>query len=173
MSFRTHENAYELRNSGLVSKLNGSQLGKRTALGWQALPQAFLLTIGYSEALFITLAALALLLIVEERWVFGGVVAGLSSLVRPTGVVFVVVGGVALWQTYKSRRSLAPLAVIAFAPLGPWPTSSTFGYTPTVSTPGRLWSVKAGELTKTSGSHQSSLPGRAYCFQLLIHGSTW
>jgi len=90
-----------------------------TGLWWQLLPMSFLFCIGYSEALFVSAAGLALLLCMRRRWVLAGVAAAVSATVLASGIVFVAVGVVAaLAPPPGHRRTLRPLAISVIAPLG-------------------------------------------------------
>lgn len=89
-----------------------------TGLWWQLLPMSFLFCIGYSEALFVSAAALALFLSLRHRWVLAGIFGALSSAVLASGVVLALVGVVAATGVSGNRRSLRPLALTAIAPLG-------------------------------------------------------
>jgi hypothetical protein len=102
----------------VVSVATNADTGWSTAISWQLLPQAYLLCLGYSEGLFTAFAALALLFALRRRWVWAGGAAAVSSFIHPTGLVFVLVGAVALVQAYRSRRSLAPWPFLALAPVG-------------------------------------------------------
>lgn len=83
-------------------------------------PGSFVLSFAYSEAIFLTLAALALLCLVDERWLLAGAASALATATRPNGVALVVAcavaAGVVCWRA--RRPLLAPLAAVALAPLG-------------------------------------------------------
>jgi hypothetical protein len=90
----------------------------RTAIMWQLLPQSYLLCFGYSEALFVAVAASALYFTLKKAWIWAGIFAALSGLVRPTGLAFVVVGVVALLSSLRRDRSWKPWPLLVLAPLG-------------------------------------------------------
>ncbi|MGZ4590581.1 MAG: mannosyltransferase family protein [Actinomycetes bacterium] len=70
----------------LARAVAGSEAADRTVLLFCAFPGSVVLSLAYSEALFILLVTLTLLLLVRHRWWLAGLTGALCSLTRPTGV---------------------------------------------------------------------------------------
>jgi Mannosyltransferase (PIG-V) len=81
-------------------------------------PGSAVLSMNYSEPLFLALAALSLWWLVERRWLLAGAAASLSWTARPAGVAVaaacLVAAAVAIWKDRDWRSVLAPI----FAPIG-------------------------------------------------------
>lgn len=89
----------------------GTQLaGPRPALVltglWAGLPTALVLSLAYSEALFVALAAWSLHAVLRRRWLAAAVLAVLAGLTRPIGaaVAAAVIVGAAV-EVVRGRRS--------------------------------------------------------------------
>ena len=52
---------------------------------WSVLPTAYLLSLDYSEALYVACAAFALLAVLDGRWWWAGLLTGVAAGTRPTG----------------------------------------------------------------------------------------
>lgn len=76
------------------------------------------LSLAYSEALLLTLAAGCLLLLQREHWVLAGVLAALGTATRPNGVALVAACAVAALIVCRQRRSWKPLIAPLIAPVG-------------------------------------------------------
>jgi hypothetical protein len=85
------------------------------AVLWQALPISCLLSIGYSEGLFVALSALCLLWLLRRRWVLASLCAACAAATHPTGVVFVLVGLIAAFTPERHRFQVRALGVSAGA----------------------------------------------------------
>lgn len=81
-------------------------------------PGSLVLSLAYSEALLLTLAAGCLLLLQRERWVLAGLVAALGTATRPNGVALVAACAVAALVLCRRRRVWKPLIAPAIAPVG-------------------------------------------------------
>jgi len=96
----------------------GTQLADRSALLFVCCPSAYVLSLGYSEGLFLTAAALSLFALSRRWWVTAGMCACVAGTTRNTGIVVIVtvavVAGAAAWR----GRALRPLVGAALAPLG-------------------------------------------------------
>lgn len=93
-------------------------LARRAVWVLYLLPPAFVLVMGYSEALFMTFATLALLGLRSRRWVLAAGASLLASVTRPVGVLLVVP---ALVEAVRTRERRAFAAVAA-------PVAGTLGY---------------------------------------------
>ena len=96
----------------------GTRLADRSVLLFVCCPTAYVLSLGYTEGIFLTAAALGLLALSRRWWVTAGLCACVAGLTRNTGIVVivavVVMAVVASWR----GRALRPLAAAALAPLG-------------------------------------------------------
>jgi hypothetical protein len=85
-------------------------------------PGAFVLSMTYSEPLFLLLACSCLLFLNARRWELAGVCALLACLTRPNGLAVVAACAtaavVAVWQAREWRALVAPaLAAVGFVAL--------------------------------------------------------
>ena len=101
-----------------VRQVFGNAVADRTAAVLCFFPSAYVLSMVYTEGMFITFAALCLWLLGERRWAWAGAAASAASLTRSAGFVLVlaclVVGLRAAWRT----RSVRPIAAVVLSPLG-------------------------------------------------------
>lgn len=81
-------------------------------------PGSLVLSLAYSEALLLTLAAACLLLLQKERWIWAGVVAACATAARPNGIALVVACVVAGVLAARRNRSVRPLLAPLLAPWG-------------------------------------------------------
>ncbi len=83
-------------------------------------PGSFVLSFAYAEALFLMLAAFALLCLVEHRWWWAGVASAIATATRPNGVALVVAcvvaAGAVCWR--ERRVVLGPFGAVLLSPLG-------------------------------------------------------
>ncbi len=102
-----------------VHRLAGRLYGPRAALCLVALvytqPMAVTLWIGYSESLFLLLAASCLLAAHRERWLTAGVLALLAGLTRSTGAAVAAALVVAAALAVRRERRVDPRAVAGAA----------------------------------------------------------
>jgi hypothetical protein len=103
-------------------RLAGLVLDRRSAMWANVLfwffPGSAVLSMDYSEPLFLALAAVSLCCLVEHRWLLAGVTASLSWTARPSGVAVaaacLVAAAVAVGTDRDWRSVLAPI----LAPIG-------------------------------------------------------
>lgn len=81
-------------------------------------PGSLVLSLAYSEALLLTLAAGCLLLLQRQRWILAGLVAALATAARPNGVALVVACAVAGVVAARQSRTWKPLVAPLLAPWG-------------------------------------------------------
>ncbi len=86
---------------------------------WAILPPAYVLSIGYSESLFVAAAAFALLACLRRRWLLAGAFTGLACVTRPTGVAVALALGVAVVAEVVRERDARPLLGMAVAGVPP------------------------------------------------------
>ncbi len=84
------------------------EVGERTAMALAAFPTAFFLTAAYTEAPFIALSTLSLLMARRRRWVIAAALAVLAGLTRSTAVVLVLP---LAWEALRGRRAPARVAL--------------------------------------------------------------
>jgi hypothetical protein len=96
----------------------GTRLADRSVLLFVCCPTAYVLSLGYTEGLFLTAAALGLLALSRRWWVTAGLCACVAGLTRNTGIVVIVAVVVTAVAAAWRGRALRPLAAAALAPLG-------------------------------------------------------
>jgi hypothetical protein len=102
----------------LAEHLADAGIADRTVTAFCFFPSAVVLSMMYSEGLFLSLAALCLLALLDGRWVVGGLSAGLAGAVRPMGIVLTVVALYAAGEAIVRRRDWGSLVAPILAPLG-------------------------------------------------------
>ncbi len=110
-----------------VREVCGAQLADRAVLLYVFFPSAYVLSLGYTEGLFITAAALCLWALSRHAFVWAGLCACLAGLTRNAGVAVVlavvVAAAPAVWRGRHRGRALvgaaiAPLGLAAFMAYG-------------------------------------------------------
>ena len=81
-------------------------------------PAAFVLAMVYSEGLFITVVAGALLALRRRRWVWAGCLAALAPITDPVGIAIFVPCVFAAVVAIRQRRDWSSLAAPLLAPVG-------------------------------------------------------
>jgi hypothetical protein len=81
-------------------------------------PGSYVLSITYSEALLLCLAAAGLLALHRRRWVLAGVFSLLATATRPNGVAMVAACAAAALLAIRARREWRALAAPVLAPIG-------------------------------------------------------
>lgn len=80
-------------------------------------PGSFVLTMAYSEALILTIAALCFVALRRHSWVWAGILAMLTTMGRPNGIAIIAACAVASFRAIRDERDWRSL----FAPLlAPW-----------------------------------------------------
>ena len=83
------------------------QFARRAVWLLYLVPAAYVLVLGYAEALFMTEAALVLLMLRERRWWIAAVAGFAAGLTRPVGVLLAVPAAVEGFQR-RDARAIAP-----------------------------------------------------------------
>ncbi|MEJ7844896.1 MAG: hypothetical protein WKF93_04575 [Acidimicrobiales bacterium] len=94
-------------------------VARRAAFLVGVAPPSFVLVWAYSESLFMTLAAAALLAMLRRRWWLAGGLGALAALCRPTGALLALAAGVEGlrgWRAASRTERLARLVAVG-APL--------------------------------------------------------
>ncbi len=102
----------------LARRLADDRTADRAVTLFCFFPSAFVLSLAYSDALFLLLTALCLLALLEERWLWAGIAAALAGAVRPTGMILIPVCAWAALVCVKRRHDWRALVAPALAPLG-------------------------------------------------------
>ena len=99
----------------LADVLFGRDTADRTAFLFAFFPGSYALSLAYSEALFIALAAGCLLLLHRRRWWWAALVGGIGSAARPTGYALAVCCAFAVVLHWRRTRQWRPLLSPALA----------------------------------------------------------
>jgi hypothetical protein len=102
----------------LARRLFSVSVAARAMTLYAVFPGSFVLSFAYSEAIFIVLSALCLLLLLDQRWLLAGVTAALATASRPNGVAIVVACAVASFLAIRRSRDWSSLIAVALAPVG-------------------------------------------------------
>lgn len=102
----------------LARRLFGIEAAQRAMVLFAVFPGSVVLSYTYAEALLITLAALCLLFLLDERWLLAGVTAALATATRPNGLALVASCAVAAFVVIRERREWRSLVAVALAPTG-------------------------------------------------------
>ncbi|MGH2842412.1 MAG: glycosyltransferase 87 family protein, partial [Solirubrobacteraceae bacterium] len=105
----------------------GKAAARRALWFWCFFPGTVVFTMVYTEGLLISLVAGSLLLLTRKRWVWAGLLAGLSTAVEPLAVAVIPACAAAAWMEIRkhgwedrqARRSLlapilSPLGLVGF-----------------------------------------------------------
>ena len=93
----------------MVSEVFGRQVADRTTLLYVFFPSAYVLSMAYTEGLFVAAACFCLYALSRRWWITAGVLASVASLSRNIGVVLVVCVAVAVVpELVRGRAGGAP-----------------------------------------------------------------
>jgi Mannosyltransferase (PIG-V) len=101
-----------------VREVFGSVVADRAVLLYVFFPTAYVLSLGYSEGLFITTCGACLYALSRRYWITAALFAVLGGLSRNFGVVLVACVVVAAGHAFVTNRKIRPLVAVAIAPLG-------------------------------------------------------
>ena len=101
-----------------VREVFGARLADRTVLLYVFCPMAYVLSMAYTEGLFLTAAAACLFALSRRYWITAALCACLAGLTRNTGAVVVLAVIVTAVPAAWRGRSLRPAVAAAVAPLG-------------------------------------------------------
>jgi hypothetical protein len=96
----------------------GARVAGLAAILWAAQPTAFVLSMAYSEGLFVAFAAGCLVALHKRSWVLAGLLAALASATRPSGLVLTLACAVVAVPAALNSRRARPLISVVLAPLG-------------------------------------------------------
>ena len=103
----------------LTERLCGSTVAYRTVVLTAFAPAGFVLSMGYSEGLFLLFSSATLLMLIDRRWLLAGGFAAVACATRPTGVAVALACAVAAYFALReNRRDLRPLFAPVLAGIG-------------------------------------------------------
>lgn len=104
---------------GLITRrLYDDRTAYRAMLLMIFFPGSMALSLAYSEAILIVLAAGCLLALLREQWLLAGVLAAIGTATRPNGVALAAACVVAAFLAIRRDRDWSALVAPALAPLG-------------------------------------------------------
>ena len=101
-----------------VREVFGSVIADRSVLLYAFFPAAYVLTMAYSEGLFLTAAAGCLFALSRRYWISAALLAVVASLTKDYGVLLVACVGVAAVPAFARERTPRPLVAALLAPTG-------------------------------------------------------
>lgn len=101
-----------------VRQVFGTVVADRSVLLFVFFPATYVLSMAYTEGLFLTAAAGCLYALSKKYWVTASLFAVLASLTRSFGVVLIVCVVVTAVPIILKERKIRPLVAIAIAPVG-------------------------------------------------------
>jgi Dolichyl-phosphate-mannose-protein mannosyltransferase len=101
-----------------VREVFGDLLADRAVLLYVFCPVAYVLSLGYTEGLFITVSALCLYALARRWWITAALSACVAGLTRNAGIVVVLAVLVTVVPAAWRGRALRPAAAAAIAPVG-------------------------------------------------------
>jgi hypothetical protein len=102
----------------LARRLFGDRVAGRAMVLAAFFPGSYVLSFTYSEALMLVLAAAALLLLLDRRWLAAGLVSALATGCRPNALALCVACAVAAWLAWHRDRNWRPWIAPVLSPLG-------------------------------------------------------
>jgi hypothetical protein len=101
----------------LFAEVAGPETADRASILFWFFPGSVVLSMAYSEALFLVTASVALLALIRRQWWLAGIAAAVAGGTRATGIALVAAAIVAAWPALR-RREWRALAAPLLAPLG-------------------------------------------------------
>ncbi len=101
-----------------VREVFGSVIADRSVLLYVFFPAAYVLSMAYTEGLFLTAAAACLFALTRRLWITAALFAVLASLTRNFGVFLILCVVVAAVPVIWRERQVRPLIAAAISPLG-------------------------------------------------------
>jgi hypothetical protein len=109
----------------LAARPSDDAVADRTVVLFAFMPSAFVMSMVYADALFVCLAVLCLLALLDGRWVAAGVAAAAAGLVRPTALALVIA---CLWAAVAAIRTGGPWRALLGPAIAPWGTLVYLAY---------------------------------------------
>ena len=101
-----------------VREVFGARLADRAVLLYVFCPTAYVLSLGYTEGLFLTAAACCLFALSRRYWLTAALCAGVAGLTRNAGIVVILAVLVTAIPAAWRGRAWRPAMAAALAPLG-------------------------------------------------------
>ena len=102
-----------------VREVFGTAIANRTVLLYVFFPTSYILSMAYTEGLFVTFAALCLFALSRRYFVIAGLCAVAASLTRDVGVVLIAcVAVVAIPAILEGKERVRPLIGLLISPVG-------------------------------------------------------
>lgn len=101
-----------------VREVFGSVVADRTVLLFVFFPAAYVLSMGYSEGLFLTASAACLFALSRRYWITAALFAVVASVTKDVGLVLIACVAVAAIPVIVKERKTRPLVALAISPLG-------------------------------------------------------
>ena len=101
-----------------VRAVLGERVGVSTSVLFVFLPNSYVLSMTYSEGLFVACAAFCLYFLVIQRWEAAGLAALLGGYTRSAGVVLIACCAFEALRVATRERTVRPLIAPMLAPLG-------------------------------------------------------
>jgi hypothetical protein len=101
-----------------VREVFGPVVADRSVLLFVFFPAAYVLSMAYTEGLFLTAAAGCLFALSRRYWITASLLATLASLTRSFGVVMIACIAIAAIPVILKERRFRPLVALALSPLG-------------------------------------------------------
>jgi hypothetical protein len=103
----------------LADRLCGTEVAHRSVAFFVFAPGAIVLTMPYSEGLFVLFAAGCLLMLIDKRWELAGVLAFFACITRPNGLAILAACAVAGFLAWRAQpRNVRPLIAPLLAGIG-------------------------------------------------------
>jgi len=96
----------------LTRELSNAYAADRATALFVFAPGSFVLSMAYSEAMFVFCAVATCWALLRRRWIFAGVIGAIGAATRPDGIALVLAAACAAYVAYRDGRELrAVLAV--------------------------------------------------------------
>jgi Gpi18-like mannosyltransferase len=102
----------------LAQRLFDVEVATRAMMLFAIFPGSFVLSYAYAEPLFIVVALITMLMLLDERWVLAGVFGAIGTATRPNGVALVAACAVAAFIAIRRQRDWSSLVAVILAPIG-------------------------------------------------------
>ena len=89
----------------LAYRLHGEQVATLSMTIFSMFPGSFALSMAYSESLMITFSALALLFLIDNRWLLAGLAGAVATMTRPNALALGLACLIAAWTQRHNIRS--------------------------------------------------------------------
>jgi hypothetical protein len=109
----------------LAARLSDDATADRTVVLFAFMPSAFVMSMVYADALFVCLAVLCLIALLDRRWLVAGLTAAGAGFVRPTALALVVA---CAWAAVVAVRTGGSWRALLAPAIAPWGTLLYLGY---------------------------------------------